>query len=158
MAADRPVQLTRAEIGRLSGREALQGMVDGRYAGPPIADVLGFRPVAVGDGTVTFAGTAGSDVYNPIGTVHGGWAATILDSCMACAVHSKLPAGRAYTSVEIKISFARPIFAETGELRATGTVLTFGRRLATSEGKLTDAEGRLYAHGTTTCLIFDAPD
>ncbi|MEM7566565.1 MAG: PaaI family thioesterase [Pseudomonadota bacterium] len=141
----------------MSGLDWLRGMVDGRYPGPPIADLLGFSAAEVEEGRVVFAGTAGLEVYNPIGSVHGGWAATLLDSCMACAVHSKLPPGRAYTTVEIKISYARPIFAESGEMRAEGTLLTFGRRTATAQGKLTDASGKLYAHGTTTCLIFDAP-
>ncbi len=141
----------------MSGLDWLRGMAEGRYPGPPIADLLGFSAVEVEEGRIVFAGTPDARVYNPIGSVHGGWTATLLDSCMACAVHSMLPAGRAYTTVEIKINYARPIFTESGEMRAEGSLLTFGRRTATAEGKLIDRDGKLYAHGTTTCLIFDAP-
>ncbi len=141
----------------MSGLDWLQGMAEGRYPGPPIADLLGFSAVEVEKGRIVFAGTPDARVYNPIGSVHGGWTATLLDSCMACAVHSMLPPGVAYTTVEIKINYARPIFTESGEMRAEGSLLTFGRRTATAEGKLLDAKGKLYAHGTTTCLILDAP-
>jgi uncharacterized protein (TIGR00369 family) len=102
-----------------------------------------------------FAGTPRFEHYNPLGTVHGGYAATLLASCMACAVHSSLPKGVGYTTLEFKISLTRAMTADTGEVRAEGKVITAGRRVATSEGRLTDANGRLIAHGTTTCLVFE---
>jgi uncharacterized protein (TIGR00369 family) len=93
--------------------------------------------------------------YNPIGTVHGGYAATLLDSCMGCCVHSTLPVGAGYTTLEFKVTLIRAITAETGPVTAEGRILNAGRRAATAEGRLTDAKGRLLAHATTTCLVFD---
>jgi uncharacterized protein (TIGR00369 family) len=99
----------------------------------------------------------GPQHYNPIGTVHGGFAATLLDSAMGCAVQSMLPAGTVYTSLEFKISLIRAITSDTGEVRAEGRTLNVGRRVGTAEGQLLDGKGRLLAHGTTTCLVFEAP-
>ena len=101
-----------------------------------------------------FAGEPNFDLYNPLGSVHGGYAATLLDSAMGCAVHSMLPAGTGYTTLEFKISFARPLSKDTGLLRAEGKVISVGKRVGTAEGRLVDMQGKLYAHGTTTCLIF----
>jgi uncharacterized protein (TIGR00369 family) len=106
-------------------------------------------------GRAVFQGTPEFKHYNPLGTVHGGYAATLLDSCMGCCVHSTLPVGMGYTTLEFKVTLIRAITAETGTVTAEGRILNAGRRAATAEGRLTDAKGRPLAHGTTTCLVFD---
>ena len=145
-----PIETLRAQ----SGLEFLQGMIDGRLPRPPICAVLNFLLIEVGPGRALFQGTPKAEHYNPLGSVHGGWPATLLDSCMGCAVHSTLAAGRGYTTVEFKLNLVRPIFADTGPLRAEGKVINGGRTIATSEGRLFGPDGKLYAHGTETCLIF----
>lgn len=137
-----------------SGLEFLRGIVDGRLPRPPISDTLSFYLVEVEGGRAVFQGTPKPEHYNPLGSIHGGWPATLLDSCMACAVHSTLAAGQGYTTVEFKLNLVRPIFRDTGPLRAEGKVINAGRTIATSEGRLFGADGKLYAHGTETCLIF----
>jgi uncharacterized protein (TIGR00369 family) len=144
-------------IASMSGLEFLQRIADGRFPAPPIAELLGFEPKEVEKGRAVFVSTPDSRLYNPIGSVHGGYAATLLDSCMACAVHSMLRAGRGYTTVEIKVNFVRPLSADIGEIRAEGKVIHVGRQIASAEGRLTDARGRLLAHATTTCLVFSFP-
>ena len=143
-----------AEAGRLSGYELMKGMMDGRYPLPPIAKVFGFRLSEVELGRVVFTGQPGFEYYNPNGVVHGGFAATLLDSCLGCAIHSTLPAGVSYTTLEIKVSFVRPMLENTGPVRAEGKVISVGKRVGTAEGRIVDAQGKLYAHGTTTGLIF----
>jgi uncharacterized protein (TIGR00369 family) len=143
-----------AEVAHLTGLEFLEGIVAGKFPAPPIAKTLGFRLVEVAKGKATFAGTPTIDVYNPIGSVHGGYAATLLDSAMGVAVHSTLDAGMAYTTLEIKVNYARPLTEKTGEIFAEGKLVHGGSRTATAEGRVVDATGKLYAHGTTTCLIF----
>jgi uncharacterized protein (TIGR00369 family) len=143
-----------AEAKRMSGYELIKRILDGVFPAPPIAKVFNFRLTEVEHGRAVFTGQATRDYYNPIGSVHGGFAATLLDSCMGCAVHSALPAGTGYTTLEIKVSFVRPIFENTDPLRAEGKVISVGKRVATAEGRIVDARGKLYAHGTTTCLIF----
>ena len=123
----------------------------------PIAALLGFQPAEVESGRAVFVAIPDARHYNPIGSVHGGYAATLLDSCMACAVHSKLKAGQGYTTVELKVNFVTQISADTGEVRAEGKVIHFGKQIASAEGRLTDARGRLLAHATTTCLVFSSP-
>jgi len=145
-----PIETLRAQ----SGLEFLQGMIDGRLPRPPICAVLNFLLIEVGPGRALFQGTPTAEYYNPLGSVHGGWPAALLDSCMGCAVHSTLAAGRGYTTVEFKLNLVRPIFADTGPLRAEGKVINGGRTIATSEGRLFGPDGKLYAHGTETCLIF----
>ena len=137
----------------MSGLELLQGMIAGRFPGPPIMQLIGFCLVEVENGRAVFAGTPAFAHYNPLGTVHGGYAATLLDSCMGCSVHTTLPKGTGYTTLEFKISLVRAITADTGAVRAEGKVISSGRRVATAEGRLTDAGGRLLAHATTTCLV-----
>lgn len=137
----------------MSGLAFLEAIRDGRLPGPPIAHLLSFRLTQVEAGRIVFEGHPGPDHYNPIGTVHGGYAATLLDSCMGCAVQSMLPRGTGYTTLEIKVSAVRAITADTGIVRAEGRVLSAGRRVGTAEGRLVDAAGRLLAHGTTTCLV-----
>ncbi|MEX2629869.1 MAG: PaaI family thioesterase [Tistlia sp.] len=145
----------RETLKSLSGMELLRGWRDGLLPTAPIAHTLGFRLAEIEQGRALFVGTPHLALYNPIGSVHGGYAATLLDSCMSCAIHSTLPAGSGYTTAEIKVNFVRAITVDSGELRAEGRIIHPGRRLATSEGRITDAAGRLLAHGTATCYIFE---
>jgi uncharacterized protein (TIGR00369 family) len=138
----------------MTGLELLTGIMEGTLPAPPIQHALDFRPVQVAEGHTVFAGIPRFDFYNPLGSVHGGYTAALLDSCMACAVHSTLESGYSYATLEIKINYVRPITVATGEVRAEGKVVNAGRRVATAEGRLFDSTGKLYAHGTTTCLIF----
>lgn len=146
------IPLSEAKL--LSGYELMRRIRDGDLPIPPIARALNFRLSEVDHGRAVFTGEPSADFYNPIGSVHGGFAATLLDSCMGCAVHSTLPAGTSYTTLEIKVSFLRPMLADTGAIRAEGKVISVGKRVGTAEGRIVDSEGKLYAHGTTTCLIF----
>jgi uncharacterized protein (TIGR00369 family) len=116
---------------------------------------MGFRVAEIEDGRVVFAGTPGEEVYNPIGTVHGGYAATLLDSACGCAVHSRLAAGQGYTTLELKVAYHRAMTSKTGEVFAEGRVVTLGRRAAFAEATLKDANGRLYATATSSLLIFE---
>ncbi len=137
----------------MSGLDFMQAILDGRLPRPPIAATLNFALVEVAKGFAAFEGMPGPAHYNPIGSVHGGYAATLLDSCMGCAVQTTLAQGFGYTTLEFKISFIRGMTSETGRVRAEGRVIAAGRRVGTAEGKLIDAEGRTLATGTTTCLI-----
>lgn len=142
------------EFRDLSGLEQLRALIKaGRR--PPIGDTMGFTLVEIEAGRAVFAGTPGPAVYNPLGSIHGGYAATLLDSACGCAVHSKLDATQAYTTLELKIAYHKAMSDKTGEVRAVGTVLSFGRRVAFAEAKLTDAAGKLYASATSTLLILD---
>ena len=138
----------------LSGIEYVRQIFDGELPPPPISQLMGFRGVEFEHGRAVFEMTPGPEHYNPIGSVHGGIALTLLDSAMGCAVHTTLAAGVGYTTLEVKTNFVRPITAETGVIRCEGTVVHGGSRIATAEGKLVDGAGKLLAHGTTTCLIF----
>jgi uncharacterized protein (TIGR00369 family) len=142
------------QIRTLSGLEFLGAIVAGGLPAPPISAVLGFRLVEVAHGRAVFEGAPQRAFYNPLGSVHGGWAMTLLDSCAGCAVHSTLAVGLGYTTVETKVNFTRPLDADAGPLRAEGRVISVGRRIGTAEGRLLGAGGRIYAHGTSTCLIF----
>ena len=135
-----------------TGLEYLQKIVSGEYGNVPIGDHGGFRMAEVSKGRIVFTGEPGENVLNLIGTVHGGYAATILDSALALSVLSTLDADSNFTTLEIKVNYVRPITPGMA-VRAEGTVVHSGRRVATSEARLTDSEGRLLAHGTTTCLI-----
>ena len=135
-----------------TGLEYLQKIVSGEYGNVPIGDHVGFRMAEVSKGRIVFTGTPEENVLNLIGTVHGGYAATILDSALALSVLSSLDADSNFTTLEIKVNYVRPITPGM-PVRAEGTVVHSGRRVATSEARLTDSEGRLLAHGTTTCLI-----
>jgi uncharacterized protein (TIGR00369 family) len=137
----------------MPGLQLLTAIVEGTLPAPPIQKALDFRIVEAARGYTAFVGNPRTDYYNPLGSVHGGYAAALLDSCMACAVHSTLEAGYSYATVEIKINYVRAITSDTGEVRAEGKVINAGKRIATAEGRLFDLAGRLYAHGTTTCLI-----
>lgn len=140
---------------QISGLEFLQRIVRGELPVAPISATLDFHLVEVGPGRAVFQGLPAHAHYNPIGTVHGGYHATLLDSAMACAVQTLCEAGRAYTTLEFKIHCVRPLTDRAGPVRATGQVVASGRRTATAEARLTDSEGRLYSHGTSTCLLFD---
>ncbi len=144
------------EIAGMSGRQVLQAMIDGDLPAPPIAQALGFLLVEAGDGFAVFEGDTGSHLLNPMGVVHGGWALTIIDSVTGCAAYSTLPPDVAYTTVETKGNFTRPILADTGRVRAEGRVISQGRQVLTAEAKLTDVRGRVLAHGTSTLLVLGA--
>ncbi len=136
------------------GIDFLQSIIDGKSPNPPISKVLNFHLAEVGKGRAVFEGVPGPHLYNPIGTVHGGFAATLLDSALGCAIFTMLVRGEKWTTLELKVNMVRPIMADTGTLRAEGRVIHRGRTVATSEGDLKDRAGKLYAHATTTCMIF----
>ena len=138
---------------QLSGMDYIRAIFAGELPAPPIATLMGFHGVEAEPGRALFEMEPGPQHYNPIGSVHGGIALTLLDSAMGCAVHTLLDAGVGYTTIEVKTNFVRAITAATGVIRCEGTVIHKGSRVATAEGKLTDSAGRLLAHGTTTCLI-----
>jgi uncharacterized protein (TIGR00369 family) len=144
-----------AVLGRdRSGLELLRAIVDGSLAPPPIAELMGMSLVEVEEGRAVFALQPAEWMYNPIGSVHGGVAATILDSCMGCAIHSTLAAGVAYTTSDLQIRYSRGMTIDTGRVLAEGKVIHAGRRLATAEGRLTvEATGKLVAHATTGCIL-----
>jgi uncharacterized protein (TIGR00369 family) len=137
----------------LSGIDYIRLIFEGELPPPPIAQLVGFRGVEFAHGRAVFEMTPGPQHYNPIGSVHGGIALTLLDSAMGCAVHTTLEAGVRYTTLEVKTNFVRAITGETGVIRCEGTVVHRGSRVATAEGRITDAAGKLLAHGSTTCLI-----
>jgi uncharacterized protein (TIGR00369 family) len=137
-----------------SGAEFFRAMGNGQLPMPHIGETLEFWPVEWQVGRMVFQGTPHIGHYNPIGSVHGGWIAAILDSAVGCAVHSALPAGTGYTTIELKLNYVRAVTTKTGPLRAEGKVIHVGRQLATAEGRLHDARGKLYAHATTTCMVF----
>ena len=138
----------------MTGLEFVQSLVDGSLPLNTMAETLGYDITEVESGRVVVTAVPNDTHLNPAGGVHGGLSATLLDSCMGLAVLSKLEKGLGQTTLEFKISLVRPITPETGLIRAEGIVLTCGRRVGTAEGRVTDANGRLLAHGTTTCLIF----
>jgi uncharacterized protein (TIGR00369 family) len=143
-----------AQAGRsMNGIDFLRAIRDGRLPAPPMAELLGFRLVEVETGHAVFEVEPGERHYNPIGVVHGGLAMTLLDSAMGCAVQTHMPAGGAYTTLEAKTNLVRAITGKTGMLRAIGKVVHTGSRVATAEGRLVDAAGKLYAHATSTCLV-----
>jgi uncharacterized protein (TIGR00369 family) len=132
----------------------MQALIRGDVPPPPIAELMDFRPVEVSEGRAVFAVQPAEFHYNPIGVVHGGLVATLLDSAMGCAVQTTLPAGIAYTTLELHTNFVRAITRDSGPLRAEGVVVHRGRKVATAEGKvLEEASGKLVGHGTTTCMI-----
>jgi uncharacterized protein (TIGR00369 family) len=139
----------------LTGLQLMQAMLAGEAPYPSIAHTLDFALMSASEGSAVFQGTPQSKHLNPIGTVHGGWYATLLDSALGCAVHTMMPKGRAFTTAELSVNLVRGASLTAGPLRAIGTVLHCGRQLATAEGKILDADGRLYAHATTTCLVFE---
>ena len=138
----------------MSGLDFLKAMIDGRLPAAPIARTLDFRLVDVEKGRALFIGNPSPAFYNPIGSVHGGYAATLLDSCMGCAVHTMMAQGQGYTTLELKVNLVRAITDKTGPVSAEGRIIHVGRTTATAEGRLVDGGGKLLAHGTTTCAVF----
>ena len=144
------------QVASLTGLQVFEAMFTGTLPYPPISETMDFLPVEVAFGHAVFQGRPLARHYNPIGSVHGGWISTLLDSCVGCAVHSTLPVGKAYTTAELKVNFVRAVTAKLPLLRAIGQVIHVGKRMATAEGRLVGPDGKLYAHATTTCFIFDA--
>ncbi len=143
------------QVVALTGLETMQAMLAGSLPYPHIADTLDFALVEVAHGYAVFQGTPQLRHYNPLGTVHGGWYATLLDSALGCAVHTTLPAGRSYTTAELGLNIVRAASTKTGPLRAIGKVVHSGRQMATAEARIVGPDDRLYAHATTTCLVFE---
>ncbi len=137
----------------IAGLEGLQRMLRGELAPPPITDTLGFTLVEVDRGKAVFAGRPAEWQYNPLGSVHGGWVATILDSALGCAVHTLLDGQTGYTTTDLQVRFLRAVTADSGLLRAEATVVHGGSRIATAEAKLVGAEGKLFATATASCLL-----
>jgi len=148
---------TREQVAGKSGLAIFQAMIAGELPAPPISRTLDFILVEAEHGRVVFQGRPGFAHYNPMGMVHGGWFATLLDSALGCAVASILPAGKAYTTAELKVNIVRPLSDKVPFVRAESHIIHGGGRMATSDARLTGPDGRLYAHGSTTCFIFDAP-
>ncbi|HUS54489.1 MAG TPA: PaaI family thioesterase [Thermohalobaculum sp.] len=146
---------TIADLAALSGIEIMQALLAGRLPMPPICRTVGFDLIEASEGRVVFAGEPGFQHYNMLGGAHGGWFGTLLDSCMGCAVHSCLPRGKAFTTLEYKVNIIRPAGQGAGPLQAIGQATHVGRRTAVAEGRLVDSTGKLFAQGSTTCLIFD---
>ncbi|MEV7078393.1 PaaI family thioesterase [Streptomyces sp. NPDC093516] len=140
-----------------SGIEFLREILDGRLPAPPIAAALGFTLEEAEPGRAVFALVPGEEHYNPIGSVHGGVYATLLDSAAGCAVQSALPRGTGYTSLDLTLKFLRPVTVDTGKVRAVGTVLNLGRRTALAQAELLDSDDRLLAHATSSCMLFPVP-
>jgi len=146
-----------AQAAKLSGRELLQGMLDGRFPAPPIMQTLTLRLIEVGEGTAVFEGEPGAHLLNPMGIVHGGWTMTLIDSATGCAAHTLLPAGAGYTTVETKVNFSRAIRADTGRVRCEGRVVNQGRQIISAEAVVKGEDGRVLAHGTSTLLVLPGP-
>jgi len=148
---------TAANVGRRGGLELLTAMQDGELPPPPIMETIGIDGIEVTEGQVTFLLTPQEFHYNPLGSVHGGIISTLLDSAAGCTVHSVLPAGRGYTSLDLTVKFLRPVTVSSGQLRAVGSLLSQGRTTALAQARLLDAAGKLCAHATSTCVLFDLP-
>src|ERR1700710_270789 len=143
-----------AQVKDMSGLEYLQAIIDGRIPAPPIAKLMGFDLAAVSEGRASFTVIPHESQYNPIGTVHGGLVCTLLDSVAGCAAQTTLPKGMGYTSLEIKVSYLRPVLASSGMLTAVGIVTKPGRRAAFVDATVVDAEGKLVATASSTLLVF----
>lgn len=145
---------TAAAGAEMSGMEYMSALVSGEMPPPPIAVTMRLRPIELEEGRVVFEGEPGEEHYNPIGVVHGGYAATLLDSALGCAVHTTLPAGVGYTSLGLEAKFVRPLTRDTGRVLCEASVVYRGRRQATAEARLTAADsGKLLAHGISTCIV-----
>jgi uncharacterized protein (TIGR00369 family) len=147
--------LTAAQLARRSGLDLLRAMVSGQLPAPPVMDLLGVERLEADEGHVAVIMTPQEFHYNPLGMVHGGILATLLDTAAGCAVHSTLPAGVGYTSLDLTTKFLRPVTVSSGVLRCEGRVLSRGRTTALAEARLTDGKGRLVAHATSSCLLFE---
>ena len=145
----------REQLRSRSGMEFLKGIGSGALPPAPIAELLGITPILVEPGVTVFQGAPSLAHYNPSGVVHGGYAATLLDTAVGCAIHTMLPAGKGYTTLELKVNYIRAMTDKTGPVRAEGKVVNLGNQVGIAEGRITDAQGKLYAYATTTCLVFD---
>jgi uncharacterized protein (TIGR00369 family) len=152
-----PGVASREELRTRSGMEFLGGIGSGTLPPAPIAELLGITPITVAPGLTVFQGAPTLAHYNPSGVVHGGYAAALLDTAVGCAIHTLLPAGKGYTTLELKVNYIRAMTDKTGPVRAEGKVVNLGGQVGIAEGRITDANGKLYAFATTTCLVFDLP-
>jgi uncharacterized protein (TIGR00369 family) len=152
-----PGVISLAQLKSMSGFEFLQGILNGHIPIAHIGKTLDFFPVEGEPGRVVFQGTPGRQHYNPMGSVHGGYFCTLLDSAVGCAVQSMLPKGVGYTTLEIKVNLIRAMTDKTGPVRAEGKIIQVGKQVGTAEGRIVDANGKVYAHATTTCLVFALP-
>jgi uncharacterized protein (TIGR00369 family) len=143
------------QVAGKSGLQVMQAMLRGELPFPPIARTLDFQLLEVDAGRALFQGTPGPDHFNPMGGIHGGWYATLLDSALGCAVHTMMPPGRGYTTAGLSVNLVKAVSPKVQRVRAEGKVLHCGRQLATAEARLYGPDGTLYAHGTTTCLVFE---
>jgi len=141
----------------MSGIEYFKKMMAGELPPPAMLDLLGIKLVAVEPGRVVFTATAEERFYNGTGVAHGGFAASLLDTALGCAINSAMPAGKRFTTLELKVNLTRPLTKEAGLLRCEASIVHVGGRTATSEGRIVDANGKLYAHGTTTCIVVETP-
>ena len=148
---------SRAMLAGKTGLQQMQSMLDGLAPRPPISETLDFALISVTDGEAVFQGRPQFKHYNPLGSVHGGWFATLLDSALGCSVHTTLPVGRAYTTLEFKVNLVRALSDKVPLVRAIGRVVHRGRQVTTAEAELVGHDGKLYAHASTTCLLFDLP-
>lgn len=145
------------QVAGRSGMEIFKAIFAGELPPPPIGDTLDFVPIHIAPGEAVFQGRPQRRHYNPMGAVHGGWFATLLDSAVGCAIHATLPAGKGFTTLELKVNMVRSLTDGVPLVRAEGKVIHAGRQIATAEGRIVGPDGKLYAHATTTCLIFDCP-
>lgn len=145
----------RPDIANLTGMQIFEAIFAGELPPPPIGDTLDFLPIHMAPGEAVFQGSPKCRHYNPLGAVHGGWFATLLDSAVGCAIHTTLPAGKAFTTLELKVNMVRALNDSVPLVRAEGKIIHVGRQVATAEGRIVGPDGKLYAHATTTCLIFD---
>lgn len=152
-----PGVLNPTQIADKNGLEVMQGLLDGELPFASMAKTLDFLLIEVGPGRAVFQGTPGPQLLNPLGTVHGGWFATLLDSALGCAVHTMMPPGRSYTTAELSVKLVRAITPQVERVRAEATVMHCGRQLATAEARLIGPDGKLYAHASTACLVFEIP-
>lgn len=145
----------REEVFGMTGMEVFEAIFAGELPAPPIGETMDFIPVQMEPGVAIFQGRPQLRHYNPLGTVHGGWFCTLLDSALGCAVHTTLPAGKGYTTLELKVNMIRPLTDAVPLVRAEGRVIHAGRQVATAEGRIVGPDGKVYAHATTTCMVFD---
>jgi len=141
----------------LSGLQYFKRMVAGEVPPPPMLALLGIRLIEAEEGRVVFTGTVAPEHYNGMGVAHGGYAATLLDSALGCCINTMMPPGKRFTTLELKVNLTRPLTHEIGPVFCEAKVVHLGGRTATSEGRIVDGHGKLYAHGTTTCIVVDAP-
>ena len=152
-----PGSMSLAQVSELLPQEFFDGIGSGELPSPPIGHLLDFVPLEWSSGRFVFQGTPDARPYNPLGSVHGGYAATLLDSCMGCAIHTQLQRGQGYTTTDLRISYIRALNTKVGPIRAEGRIVHIGRTTALAEGRIYDVDDRLYAVGSTTCLILSMP-